>query len=111
MRGELTTGAESPMRAYCERVSVSILSVARKVGVSYWTAWCWHAGRNVPSLVHAFKLEQATGGGVPAVSWLATPAAQLEWNREVDHSRFKRQKKASRKAHMDRVRAAKTGSA
>lgn len=104
-RAALTTGAESPLRAYCERTQTSILSVAKRVGVHYWTAHCWYGAKNVPSLVHAFKLEQATAGGVPAVSWLATKAAQLEWARVADPERFAAQRKAARDRHVKKKRA------
>lgn len=104
-RTPLTTGAESPLRAYCERTQTSILEIATKVGVHYWTAHCWYGAKNVPSLVHAFKLEQATAGGVPAVSWLGTTAAQLEWNRRADPERFAAQRKAAQKRYLVKQKA------
>lgn len=49
----------------------------------------WSQGRCIPTLVYAFKVEQATKGGVPVSSWLGTPLGREMWNSVGNQGRVK----------------------
>jgi hypothetical protein len=40
----------------------------------------WRLGKVMPGLVYAFRIEQATGGGVPVAAWMGTERAKAEWS-------------------------------
>lgn len=59
---------------------VSRYEMARRVKADPKQVKTWETGRVLPNLVYAFRIEQATKGGVPASSWLGTPLGRMMWN-------------------------------
>lgn len=106
-RGQINTGEETPLRAWCERHDASILSVARRLRLSFSTVYNWFTGKRLPDLVNAFRLEKLTEGGVPAVSWLGTARGSTRYSEGIDIDREARQRLESKKRFYARKRAAR----
>ncbi len=61
--------------------SISKDQFGRLVGCAPKMVDFWCAGRCIPGLLYAFKIEQVTGGGIGVETWLGLDIAKLEWNR------------------------------
>ena len=59
---------------------ISKARFASSLGCSKKSLDFWCDGQVVPTLIWAFRIERATGGGVPAVSWLGLEIAKTQWN-------------------------------
>lgn len=57
--------------------------LAKVIGVNYFTALGWIAGRWVPSIASAARIERVTEGVIPIVSWLSSPPAKKAWDAMV----------------------------
>jgi transcriptional regulator with XRE-family HTH domain len=60
------------LKAYIAQQGISAREFAARVGMSPAGLHGLMNKRNAPSLAVAFKIEDATGGDVPARSWLDT---------------------------------------
>jgi hypothetical protein len=75
---------------------VSCLSFALKLKCSDSQVTDWMKGYNIPSLVYAFRIDEASDGAVPVSSWLATPFGKWEYeNRGMDMEERIRRKQAT----------------
>jgi len=71
---------ETPLNAWLDaHPDWSAYRIAQLMGISYATVGSWRWGRYIPGVVHAFKLEAVTNGGVPASSWLGMDSAKRIW--------------------------------
>ena len=78
--GKNITLCETPLQAWLKMTGRSKYSIAKEMGVDPKIVTVWVSGRGLPSLLNAFKIEKATKGGVPAVSWLGTELGRILWN-------------------------------
>ena len=56
------------LNAYLE--ANSAIALADEIGVHKTQVYRWKKGQSRPDLVQAFRLEDATGGAVPARAWV-----------------------------------------
>ena len=64
---------------WMEKTGILAGDLAIKMGVATSTIRLWAAGKAVPGLVHAYRLEQLTEFKVAVVSWLHTTLARKLW--------------------------------
>ena len=62
--------ARHRLTQWIEDVGVSQAYVARKLGVTRAAVNNWCRGHNRPNLCKAIRLEQLSGGAVPARTWV-----------------------------------------
>lgn len=70
-------------------------------------------GKQLPGLILAFRIEQATEGGVPVASWLGTELGRIRWNmpgrnwdrlqqqRQDAHNTWRRKKRATERGEVE----------
>ena len=63
-----------------DKNDVSSFAFARLLRVDPKTVIALAAGRQLPTLVLAFKIERATAGAVAASSWLGTELGRMRFN-------------------------------
>jgi transcriptional regulator with XRE-family HTH domain len=60
----------NPIVKYLEATEISQAQFARLTGTREGQVSAWVRGTRKPSLAEAFRLEKATGGAIPAASWV-----------------------------------------
>lgn len=71
----------TPLRAWLDATGTSRYALAKELNCDPKLVKRWTEGVAIPHLVYAFKLEQATQGGVPVASWLGTTLGRELWAR------------------------------
>ena len=74
--------ASTPLGQWLKSNGHSLTQLAKDVGVCLVQMQFLAYGQRMPGLVTAFKIEQATRGEVPAISWLATELGKYQWTVE-----------------------------
>lgn len=74
--------SETRLAEWMQEQQVSIRGLAETLGLGRKRVEYWVNGQVLPTLIWAFKLEKATGGAVPASSWLATEMGRKAWETE-----------------------------
>ena len=75
-RVDLRPVEETQLSRWLEARGITLYTFHKRVGICYKSLQWWARGQMIPTLVHAARIEQATSGGVPIVSWLATSMAK-----------------------------------
>lgn len=76
---------------------ISRFEFAQTLGCDPKMVGFWADNRSLPSLIYAFKISQATQGGVPPESWLGTELGRRMWSAAgVDWDKLKGQRTAER---------------
>lgn len=71
---------ETALRIWMSETGTTAATIARQVGRARALVGWWADGKQMPSLIDAFKLEQLSEGKVPVASWLGTELGQHLWN-------------------------------
>jgi len=71
----------TPLLEWMEATGVRKWDLAKKIGCGPMAIEFWMWNQVLPDLVHARKLELATGGAVSMLSWLGTPYGQKRYNK------------------------------
>lgn len=73
-------GCPTPLDEWLIQNGVASTTLARRIGCHLRMVDHWRLGKVMPGLVYAFRIEQATGGGVPVAAWMGTERAKAEWS-------------------------------
>jgi hypothetical protein len=101
---------ETPLSKWMRESHVSAYEVAKRARISYKQVCKLRDGESLPSLVSAFRIDQATKGGVPPVAWLATPLGRKAWAEDHNWERWMEQRREEQKrnrARSEEVKAQK----
>jgi predicted transcriptional regulator len=70
---------ETALERYRQKHGLSFWKLGHLLETDSRSVEMWCRGRQMPSLVRAFKVEALTQGAVPAESWLETSLAKELW--------------------------------
>lgn len=82
----LRPSCDTPLRRWLDAQDGSVRGLAAAAGLDQQTLQHIAAGKQLPSLLAAFRLEQVTEGAVLAVSWLGTDLARSLWAQMEERS-------------------------
>ncbi len=71
---------------WMKHTHTSAKKLARTLGVCARIVTYWAQGQGLPTLVHAFKIDEVTKGKVPPSSWLATSLAKAQWHQRAKNA-------------------------
>lgn len=98
----------SPLGVWLTKRGISVYSFARQIEADYKLCRLWATGRAIPGLIYAFKIDQATGGGVAPSMWIGTTIGQLQWRGAgIDWDKWTAQRDESSKAAKKKARASR----
>lgn len=106
VKGPSRAKYRTPLLDWMEANSIRDWDLAKKIGCGPMAVTYWKWNQVLPDLVHARKIELATQGGVPMLSWLGTPYGKERWAKVADWEKIATSKwvhlaekqKAARKA-------------
>lgn len=94
----------TPLFEYFDRTKKTEYWLAKTMRVAIKSVHNWNYGISLPSLVHAFKLQQITDGEIPASAWLGTDLAKAQWKGDaVNIERHNLQAKLSHERRKRRL--------
>lgn len=71
--------AETALSTWLRARGITQYQFARTIGADERAVGFWACNKSLPTLVFAFRIEQATQGGVPVSSWLGTTLGRILW--------------------------------
>jgi len=71
---------ETPLGVWLKQHGYTTYWLAKRALLSHTQAGRMVRGQLFPTLIQAIRIEKATQGGVPCVSWLGTEIGRLAWN-------------------------------
>jgi transcriptional regulator with XRE-family HTH domain len=95
---------DTPLEAWLKMKGVSRYELAKRLGVTPRTVGLWANNQVLPDLVNAFRLQQATEGGVSPENWCGTDLFKFMWTHSnADWEESKKQKrKSNRREYIKR---------
>lgn len=98
--------SDTPLDAWLKARGISRYQFARDLNVSPRTVSFWSNNQVLPDLVNAFRIAQATGGGVLPEMWMGTELAKfqnLHANADWEEAKAKRRGQ-NKRAYRRKVR-------
>lgn len=86
---------DTPLALWLGEHGISPWEFAKTISADRKSVIGWARGTSIPSLIYAFRIEQATNGGVPAASWLGTKLGMRQWQEfgSIHYGRASKRKK------------------
>lgn len=84
VRGSQRQKHRTPLLDWMEENSIRDWDLAKKIGCGPMAVTYWKWNQVLPDLVHARKIELATHGEVPLLSWLGTPYGRERYAKVAD---------------------------
>jgi plasmid maintenance system antidote protein VapI len=96
---------DTPLDSWLRARELSRYAFAKQLNVSPRSVILWCNNQSLPDLVNAFRIQQATEGGVTPEMWLGTDLARFLWEREsADWEKQRaRGRKDNRKRYIKKV--------
>ena len=98
---------ETPLAKWMRETNTSAYEVAKRAKISYKQICKLRDGECFPSLISAFRLDQATEGKVAPVMWLGTLLGQKLWSEAHDWEKWQEQRKQEQRRNRQRQEQAK----
>lgn len=93
---------ETPLAKWMRETNTSAYEVARRTKISYKQVCKIRDGESMPTLVSAFRIDQATEGKVAPVLWLGTLLGQKHWVETHDWEKWQEQRKEEQRRNRHR---------
>jgi transcriptional regulator with XRE-family HTH domain len=95
------------LKIWLEKRDKSAFEFAKRLQVDPKTVLALCNGEQLPGYITAFKIADATEGGVPAESWLGTELGRLRWAETTfDWNEWLEQKRTATAKHDEKRRKA-----
>lgn len=70
---------DTALRQFLDANGLSFRAFAARLGCSWRSIQNWASGQALPNLAYAFRIEEVTGGAVPACSFLGSDLGKAAW--------------------------------